>query len=129
MEMNTKTKLAIKSSTAGLVRLFIDRSKKTQAQICLDIGLSPNSNVLTLFKSGRSPLPIGRSAALADSCDCSEIEKKQLVASCLFEYYEDVITALSVFSGGVTNMEIMEAVKSVNTMSTNSQGLSHASYF
>jgi hypothetical protein len=112
--------------TAELVKLFVERSDKKQSQICLEVGLSPNSNVLTLFKSGRSPLPIARTAALADACGCSEIEKKQLVASCLFEHYEDVVTALGVFSGGVTSLEIMEAVKSVNTIPNNCQGLIHA---
>lgn len=107
------------TKTAELVKRFVDRSDKKQSQICLEIGLSPYSNVLTLFKSGKSPLPIARSAALADACGCSEVEKKQLVASCLFEHHEDVITALGVFSGGVTSVEIMEAVKSVNAMTAN----------
>jgi hypothetical protein len=115
------------TKTAELVKRFVDRSDKKQSQICLEIGLSPNSNVLTLFKSGRSPLPIARSAALADACGCSELEKKQLVASCLFEHYEDVVTALGVFSGGATSLEIMEVVKSVNTVSNNCQEFIHTS--
>jgi hypothetical protein len=108
--MNT----AISSPTAGLVRQFVNRSNKTQAQISEEIGLLANSNALSLFKAGKSPLPIGRSKALADACGCSDTGKKLLVATCLLEHHKETIMVLDVFSPAFMQDDIMGAVRPVD---------------
>jgi hypothetical protein len=108
-------KIIITSPTARLVTEFINRSDKKQAQISEEIGLSPKSNALTLFKSGKSPLPVGRSKALADACGCSESERKLLVATCLLEHHKEAVAVLDVFSPSFMQDDIMGAVRPVDS--------------
>jgi hypothetical protein len=88
------------SPTAMLVKKFVNRTDKKQAQISEEIGLPENSNALSLFKSGKSQLPLSRSVALADSCGCSLEEKQLLVGTCMHQFHEAAVNVLEVFEGG-----------------------------
>ena len=63
---------------------------KKQSHIQDEMGMAPNSNFLTLVKSGRANLPFKRVKELAKICGVSNDEVSRLVEAMLEEYHPDL---------------------------------------
>jgi hypothetical protein len=81
---------ANKNQVTILVTGMINDSPKTQATIQSEMGL-PKSNILTMFKQGRSPLPTKWIIPLCKACGR---EPEELVLACLELYQPDILPCL-----------------------------------
>lgn len=64
------------------IRRKLDACSKSQVQIASEVGFR-KPNVLSMIKSGRTPIPLSRIAALAHALD---VDPKVLFTMCLREY-------------------------------------------
>tara|TARA_R110002110_G_scaffold376568_2_gene586697 strand:+ start:205477 stop:205764 length:288 start_codon:yes stop_codon:yes gene_type:complete len=78
-----------KSFTQTTAKL-IERSEKTQREICEDIGY-PHPNIITMFKNGETKVPLNKVPALAQAL---EIKPDKLMRLALQEYYPDAYQAI-----------------------------------
>jgi hypothetical protein len=76
---------------------WINDSDKTQAEITQELGFE-KTNVLTMFKQGRSPFPIKYVIPLAKAT--GNLPDK-LMQVCLKEYFPDVLECIAVTQKGV----------------------------
>lgn len=72
------------------IRRKIDASNKSQVQIAEEMGFS-KPNVLSMIKTGRTSVPLGRIPALARAIN---VEPKILLAMCLREYKPSLFEVL-----------------------------------
>jgi hypothetical protein len=90
MAREKDSKFLNRNPVSILVTEMINGSPKSQAEIQREMGLS-NSNILTMFKQGRSPLPTKWIIPLCKACDK---EPEELVLACLELYQPDILPCL-----------------------------------
>lgn len=66
-----EAKIVKPTPVAKLLTDAINRSGKSQAQICNEVGLE-KSNIITMFKQGRTPFPLTRVVAFSKVLDIRE---------------------------------------------------------
>ena len=77
-------------TVASFLGSSIEASEKTQLQIAQECGFD-NPNILTMFKQGRTKLPIGRVGAIAKALD---VDPAHLLRLVLLEYVPDTWEAI-----------------------------------
>jgi len=99
-----------KADLAAFIASRIDSSDMTQTEIAAVAGFE-HPNFLSMIRSGRSRLPLGRTLALADAL---EIPRDDLVRRCLDAYEPELYAILtSVFPGLSITEEEMEIIRLV----------------
>ena len=84
---------------------IINGSDKTQAELTQEVGFA-KSNVLTMFKQGRSPFPIKYVIPL---CRATGDDPQKLLTACMTTYMPEVLETIT----SVNNMAIDETEKYV----------------
>jgi len=93
----------IKSKVAEEVTRLINSTDKTQFDIAAELGLTRTSNIITMFKQGRTKLPIRLVVPLAKACG---EDPEKLMRIVLEEYAPDILEAMSVsFKAAVDESE------------------------
>lgn len=111
--MEKQSNVLFDSPTAYLVDELVNGSNKSQREISIEIGLSPKSNALTVFKRGKSPMPLSRIGPLCKSVGASEEAERNLMVTALKEYYPIVHDNLALLTEGNVTPEEMSLVKAV----------------
>jgi hypothetical protein len=100
-------------SVAEFLTLKIDSSDKSQSEIARELGY-PNQNIITMFKQGRTKLPIPKVPAVAKALDCDPLHLLKVV---LTEYAPDTWAVIEGVMGRniVTDseMEVVNVVRQV----------------
>jgi len=87
------------------------QTDKTQDTVVHEIGLN-KSNIMSMFKQGRTPFPIKYVIPYSISVGC---DPEQFMLICLKEYFPDVLSALETVNKGVLNKDESAILKSVRT--------------
>jgi transcriptional regulator with XRE-family HTH domain len=99
-----------KADLAVFIASKIDASDQTQSEIAAEAGLE-NPNFLSMIRTGKSRVPIGRALALADALD---IPRGDMVRKCLDAYEPELYAILlTVFPGMGLSDEEFEIIKTV----------------
>jgi len=105
-----------KADLAVFIASKIDASDKAQSEIAAEAGLD-NPNFLSMIRTGKSRVPIGRALALADALD---VPRGDLARKCLDAYEPELYAILmTVFPGlAFTNeeIEIVETVRAARAL-------------
>ncbi len=80
----------VDSAVAREITRMVNSSEKTQHEIAHELGLE-RSNIITMFKQGRTKLPLNKVVPLSRACG---IEPSKLMLLCLEEYQPGIIEAL-----------------------------------
>lgn len=78
------------SKAAAYLTEAISESGKSQARIAREVGF-PKPNMITMMKTGQTPIPIARVPALAESLG---ISTETLLRVCLQEYRPEILKVL-----------------------------------
>lgn len=91
-------------SVAEFLTLKIDNSDKSQSEIASELGY-PNPNIITMFKQGRTKVPVPKVPAIAKALDLDPLLLMKIVLS---EYSPDTWAAIEYVLGNnvVTNSEM-----------------------
>lgn len=98
--------IVIESSVARLVTKMCNATDKTQLQIAEETGIS-GTNIITMFKTGRTKFPLNRIKAFCAACDTSP---EELLETCLAEYNPEVLDVLMEIKGRVLSAEEKEII-------------------
>lgn len=80
----------IDSGVAREVTRIVNASDKTQHEIAHELGLE-RSNIITMFKQGRTKLPLNKVVPLSRACG---VDPAKLMLLCLEEYQPGILEAL-----------------------------------
>lgn len=78
------------SKVAEAITNLLNNSRKSQFEITSEIGLG-RSNIMTMFKQGRTKLPIRLVVPLAKACNS---DPKELMLTVLSEYHPEILVGL-----------------------------------
>ena len=73
-------------NVADYLSRALDRSEKSQKQVAYEAGFS-KPNIITMFKQGKTRVPLHRVPALAKSL---AVDSKSLMSMCLSEYHPEL---------------------------------------
>lgn len=100
------SQVAIDSEVAQELTRMINKSDLTQFELANAIGVS-NSNVLTMFKQGRTKIPIKYVKSLSEACGQ---DPKILMEIALKEYHPDILESLGLVYEKPTTEEEREVL-------------------
>lgn len=85
------------SRTAEYLALYLDMSPYTQKQIAEMVGYD-KANVLSMFKKGNSPVPIGKVPKFAEVL---RMDAKKFLRIALEEYHPELLKAIELIEGDI----------------------------
>lgn len=90
--------IVVDTPVARLLTKAINASSKSQTQLCGEVGLR-KSNIISMFKQGRSPFPMTRAAAFSNALDIAEEEL--MIAALQSTYPEEWRELASIIASAV----------------------------
>ena len=99
MSRNKEQNFFNENSVSRMVTDWINSSEKTQAELTAEMGFQ-RTNILTMFKQGRSPFPIKYVIPLAKA---TGNDPEKLMKACLKQYMPEVLECMAMISKGVVD--------------------------
>jgi transcriptional regulator with XRE-family HTH domain len=119
-EKKKGNKMTVATDTKSRVSRFIDKrltellSVKTQKEIAQEAGF-PNPNIITMFKTGQSKVPLDRVPGLAKALDVDVVYLFRLAAEQYFK--PEVIRVLDQVFGAAVSKNEMEIIAKIRELS------------
>ena len=89
LDIRSSDRFFTESIIPRIVTSAVRKSDKTQATIAAELDI--NANLITMFKQGRTRVPVARAADIAKSLGINEVNFVRLV---LEEHHKDVLRAI-----------------------------------
>lgn len=87
----------------------IDSSDKSQSEIAQELGY-PNPNIITMFKQGRTKVPITKIGAIAKALEIDPLHFMRIVMN---EYSPDTWAVLESIRGNIVSDSEMEIIRTI----------------